>query len=64
MKGAAGLTVDNARAVEYFKRAAELKYPDAQVNMGLIYLSKSSVFSKYTTWFGCLDIFAHHVSSC
>jgi TPR repeat protein len=40
-RGAAGLPVDHVKAMEYFKRAANLKYPDAQVNMGLIYLSNS-----------------------
>ncbi|KAG0223362.1 ERAD-associated protein [Mortierella sp. GBA43] len=39
--GAAGLPIDNVKAMEYFKRAASLKYPDAQVNMGLIYLSNN-----------------------
>ncbi|KAG0006288.1 ERAD-associated protein [Modicella reniformis] len=45
MKGAAGLPVDNARAMEYFKKAAELKYPDAQVNMGLIYLNDPKLYT-------------------
>lgn len=49
--GVAGLPVDNAKALEYFKRAADLKNADAQVNMGLIYLSKLSVFTKCTAWF-------------
>jgi SEL1 protein len=38
LKGAAGLKQDVAKAAEYFKKAADLKYPDAQVNMGLLYL--------------------------
>ncbi|KAF9930209.1 ERAD-associated protein [Linnemannia zychae] len=37
-KGAAGFTANRKVAIEYFQKAAELKYPDAKVNLGLIYL--------------------------
>ncbi|KAF9135672.1 ERAD-associated protein, partial [Mortierella sp. 14UC] len=38
LKGAAGFPVNRATAMDYFKRAAELKYHDAKVNLGLLYL--------------------------
>ncbi|KAF9959654.1 ERAD-associated protein [Mortierella alpina] len=37
LKGAAGLTPNPTKATEYFKKAADLKYSDAQVNIALIY---------------------------
>ncbi|KAF9573300.1 Protein sel-1 1, partial [Mortierella alpina] len=37
LKGAAGLTPNPTKATEYFKKAADLKYSDAQVNLALIY---------------------------
>lgn len=40
LKGAAGFPVNRAAAFELFIKAAELKYPDAKVNLGLIYLGK------------------------
>jgi len=39
LNGAAGLKRDVAKATEYFQKAADLKYPDAQVNMGLLHAS-------------------------
>ena len=40
LKGAAGLTPNPTKAAEYFKKAADLKYSDAQVNIALIYARK------------------------
>jgi TPR repeat protein len=38
LKGAAGFPVNRALAIEFFTKAAALDYPDAKVNLGLIYL--------------------------
>lgn len=38
LKGAAGFKVNRELAIALFSKAAELKYPDAKVNLGLIYL--------------------------
>ena len=44
LRGAAGLPIDHARAIDYFKSAADQKHADAMVNMGLIYLSMSLIY--------------------
>ncbi|KAG0260867.1 ERAD-associated protein [Mortierella polycephala] len=50
-KGTAGLSVDFTRATQYFKMAADQNYPDAQVNMGLIYVQDPKHYSKALHYF-------------
>lgn len=38
LKGAAGVKVNRATAIDLFSKAAELNYAEAKVNLGLIYL--------------------------
>ncbi|KAI7815806.1 hypothetical protein BC939DRAFT_482562 [Gamsiella multidivaricata] len=51
IRGAAGLPVDHTRAFEYFKKAADHKYPDAQVNMGLFYLNDPKLHTRALQFF-------------
>ncbi|KAG0041722.1 ERAD-associated protein [Gryganskiella cystojenkinii] len=51
LKGAAGLKPDSAQAAEFFKKAADLHYPDAQVNMGLLYSQDPKTYSAALTYF-------------
>ncbi|KAF9404615.1 ERAD-associated protein, partial [Podila epigama] len=46
LRGAAGLTPDPSAARDFFKKAAELNYPDAQVNMGLIYRQDPKTYTE------------------
>ncbi|KAF8940518.1 ERAD-associated protein [Dissophora ornata] len=50
-RGAAGLPIDHARAIDYFKRAADQKHADAMVNMGLIYLTDPKLHIKAFQYF-------------
>ncbi|KAI1313417.1 ERAD-associated protein [Mortierella claussenii] len=51
MRGAAGLSVDHEQAIKYIKMAADLHYPDAQVNMGLYYLTDPKRYDKAFQYF-------------
>ncbi|KAK3845328.1 MAG: hypothetical protein J3R72DRAFT_436501 [Linnemannia gamsii] len=40
LKGVAGFTADRKVAFDYFKKAADLHYPDAKVNLAMLYLEE------------------------
>ncbi|KAG0335881.1 ERAD-associated protein, partial [Podila humilis] len=51
LRGAAGVQVNPNKAKDCFQKAAEMQYPDAQVNMGLIYLQNPKTYGDAFTMF-------------
>lgn len=53
LKGAAGVKVNREAAIELFTKAAELKYSDAKVNLGLIHLGMMQLLRFKATFPAC-----------